>query len=201
MLISNRCVEIFEDITMNKLIVLVSAFRNAIDQAKKSGNLDSDFLFCKFPHGCCRDTSYLLAEYLLKNDINTILYSADRDGYTHAWLVVKDQRVLEPIMHNVTVPDNINELINLYSGNAIENNTNDVNYRYEKKCFEESIIIDITGDQFDDYDESVYVGCFDRFRDGFAFLEATDFEGMCTLNEECQKRMYKIYETIMQYML
>ena len=75
---------------------LSSRFRSAIVAAHKDGKLSSDVIFSKFPHGCCGDTCYLLAEYLRSYGIETIWYSAERGEWSHAWLVVKDERVNKP---------------------------------------------------------------------------------------------------------
>ena len=50
---------------------LVLEFRQAIDKAKSLGALEKDCIFCRFPRGCCGDTSDLLAHYLLEHGIKT----------------------------------------------------------------------------------------------------------------------------------
>ena len=71
---------------------LAKEYRSAIENAKNDGLFDSDFSFRHFPHGCCGDTSCLLAEYLRGEGVDTIWYSAQRGEWSHAWLVVKDRR-------------------------------------------------------------------------------------------------------------
>ncbi len=49
---------------------LASEFRTAIEMAKKEGEFEADFIFSRFPRGCCGDVSSLLGQYLLENNIN-----------------------------------------------------------------------------------------------------------------------------------
>ena len=44
---------------------LASEFRTAIEMAKKEGEFEADFIFSRFPRGCCGDVSSLLGQYLL----------------------------------------------------------------------------------------------------------------------------------------
>ena len=37
--------------------------------AKKEGEFEADFIFSRFPRGCCGDVSSLLGQYLLENNI------------------------------------------------------------------------------------------------------------------------------------
>jgi len=56
---------------------------------------DEHFLFYSFPKGCCRDTSILIAQYLIKNcgyqesDIRLCFKNLENSSPSHAWLVVK----------------------------------------------------------------------------------------------------------------
>ena len=56
------------------------------------------------------------------------------------------------------------------------------------------MIIDITGDQFDDYDTPVYVGYLDDFHQTFIFNEASDYDG---LNN---RRLNDLYKKIGEYL-
>ncbi|MFR8113520.1 hypothetical protein [Faecalibacterium sp.] len=56
---------------LDKIKVLATSFRGAIEIAKDAGEFDNDFAFPRFPKGCCGDTSDLLAEYLVQHDIYT----------------------------------------------------------------------------------------------------------------------------------
>ena len=51
---------------------LASEFRTAIEMAKKEGEFEADFIFSRFPRGCCGDVSSLLGQYLLENNITNI---------------------------------------------------------------------------------------------------------------------------------
>lgn len=80
---------------------LVNQFRNAINIAKDVGEFDDDFSFYRFPHGCCGDTSCLLGQYLLENDIKTYyVYGTYRNGrfgnfQSHAWLQTTEQTIID----------------------------------------------------------------------------------------------------------
>lgn len=80
---------------------LVQNFRDAIDEAKANGEFNDDISFHKFPCGCCGDASDLLAEFLLKNDIETYYVCGTyRDGsfdemQSHAWLKTEDGMIID----------------------------------------------------------------------------------------------------------
>ena len=44
----------------SKIEALAIQFRAAVDTAKTAGEFDSDFLFSRFPRGCCGDATVLL---------------------------------------------------------------------------------------------------------------------------------------------
>ncbi|MGL5149571.1 MAG: hypothetical protein ACRC7N_03230 [Clostridium sp.] len=80
---------------------LVKKFREAIDVARDTGEFDKDFSFCNFPRGCCGDTSYLLAQYLLENTIRTYYVcgtyrgSSSEDYQSHAWLLLNNHTIID----------------------------------------------------------------------------------------------------------
>ena len=82
--------------TDRRIKELAKRFRDAIESAKHDHAFDNRSCFTSFPTGCCGDTSYLLAEYLLREGIETIWVSLKRNDGSHAWLVLKDRRVREP---------------------------------------------------------------------------------------------------------
>ena len=74
---------------------LASEFRTAIEMAKKEGEFEADFIFSRFPRGCCGDVSSLLGQYLLENNIksnyvcgNRYFKNQEEGMQSHAWLVV-----------------------------------------------------------------------------------------------------------------
>lgn len=81
----------------NRIRSLVNSFRRKIDRAQRKA-LFVDTLLEEFPTQCCGVTSRLLAEYLLGNGVETLWISAEEFGTheTHAWLVVKDDRIDSP---------------------------------------------------------------------------------------------------------
>jgi len=155
--------------TDKRIFQLASQFRKAIDIAFDKGCFEQRKPFCDFPYACCGLTSYLLARYLIEHNVQTLWISNDREGWTHAWLVVNDQRVSIP-RNRVTDMSEIADVLKSYGmkGSKVVNN----NYSY--KDIEKGLIIDITGDQFDDYDIPVYVGYMDDFHASFDYLGATD---------------------------
>lgn len=79
------------DDNYEKIIKLSVAFRNALEKAKNNGDFKCIQPFCNFPKGCCGETSELLAQFLLKNNIKTNYVSGTYylDFYntqSHAWL-------------------------------------------------------------------------------------------------------------------
>ena len=73
---------------LDKIKVLATSFRGAIEIAKDAGEFDNDFAFPRFPKGCCGDTSDLLAEYLAQHDIYTYYVCGQKGTQSHAWLVL-----------------------------------------------------------------------------------------------------------------
>ena len=176
-------------ISKEKVKKLSVNFRSAIDQAKELGEFDhyNDFSF--FPSRCCGNVSYLLAYYLRLHGIETIWVSYRRADWTHAWLVVKDDRVSIPAPHVISFPDNIRKVFVQYGNPYYKTNTEFSFYR--EQDLRNGLIIDITGDQFDDYGLPVYVGFKDHFHNTFEFVHAVDF---ITLSDERLSEIYKAIE-------
>ena len=167
-------------------------YRAAIENAKNDGLFDSDFSFRNFPYYCCGDTSYLLAEYLRGKGVDTICYSSQRGDWSHAWLVVKDKRVQNPTPRAFSWPVELRDIVAQY---GVKNPAKEIDQtRYEAEDLQNGLIIDITGDQFDDYDIPVYVGYLDDFHQTFIFNEATDYDG---LNN---RRLNDLYKKIGEYL-
>lgn len=178
--------------TDQKIQQLATQYRAAIEAARDAGRFTSDFRFKRFPHGCCGDTSYLLAEYLSEFGIETIWYSTSRRDSSHAWLVVKDERVKRPTPKSFLWPEELHDVL---SGYGVQSPEKEVDItRYEEDDLRDSLIIDITADQFDDYDIPVYVGKIDPFHKRFRFIQAHDYDG---LNDG---RLYSLYRTIKEYL-
>lgn len=80
-----------------KLKQLVFKFRTAIENAMEKGEFVSDFSFSHFPCGCCGDSAYMLAQYLLENGIESVYVCGNRYfdeleemAQSHAWLLVNE---------------------------------------------------------------------------------------------------------------
>ena len=174
--------------TDNRMRSLVNSFRKKIDRAQRK-NLFVDTILEEFPIQCCGITSSLLAEFLLVNGVETIWISSEEfeTHETHAWLVVKDDRIDFPHSCFDDVPNNIISLLGTYGGGNSESIREAT--RYEKQNIENGLIIDITGDQFSE--SPVYVGYMDDFHKRFEFVAAYEYESLPS------KEYAKLYEIIM----
>ena len=76
---------------MENVRQLASDFRRAMDNAKNVGAFTRSTSFSEFPRGCCGDTCYLLAEYLLERGIRTEYVWGLKGSQSHAWLVVAEE--------------------------------------------------------------------------------------------------------------
>ena len=160
--------------TDNRIISLVNNFRERIDYAQ-SKKLFVNTVLEEFPVQCCGNASRLLAEFLRENGIETLWISSEEFGTdeTHAWLVVKDDRINLPRSCYDGVPSNIMNLLSSYGGN--KDSLSKATY-YDAGDVEKGLIIDITGDQFGE--PPVYVGYMDRFHRRFDFISAYEHEGL-----------------------
>lgn len=97
---------------------LVYNFRGAIEEAKENGEVGT--FFRKFPTGQCGHTSDMLAQYLIDNGFESIVYVNGTyygdewdNQWSHTWLVVNEQIIditgdqfkyhQEPLKNNVPV--------------------------------------------------------------------------------------------------
>ena len=79
---------------MNDIKRLVGQFRDAIDRAKKKGEFETYDGFVNFPRGSCGDTSLLLAQFLLENDIRTDYVCGTSNNQSHAWLLTDNHNTI-----------------------------------------------------------------------------------------------------------
>lgn len=179
--------------TDNQIKQLAIKFRKAIEIAHQKGLFTHDIALDDFPTGSCGDVSYLLAEYLKRSGIETIWYSAQRGDWSHAWLVVKDGRVHEPTPRMFSWPDELRSVVARY---GVKHPEEEVELRnYEAEDLKDGLMVDITADQFDDYDIPVYVGGMDAFHRTFEFRQAHDYDGLVG-----DGRLVRLYETIEKYL-
>lgn len=167
-------------------------FRNSIEKARDDRGFNCDFSFAHFPRGCCGDASYLLAEYLRSDGVETIWYSSMRGDWSHAWLVVNDSRVKKPKQRSISLPAELKNIVYDYGAEDIDKSV--VIMNYEQADLKNGLIIDITGDQFEDYDIPAYVGKIDDFHRSFEFRSAHDYDG---LNDG---RLIGLYQKIKEYL-
>ena len=131
----------------------------------------------------------MLAEFFLLHGIKTIWVSSRRSDWTHAWLAIKDDRVVTPVSQLIDLPDGIKDVFAQYGNPSSQINT-ELTY-YKEEDLENALIVDITGDQFDDYNIPVYVGFKDSFHRTFDFIQAVDFDRLS------DGRLLDLYRTIM----
>ena len=167
-------------------------FRSAIEAAMEDNQFERDLRFMRFPKGCCGDTCYLLAEFLRNEGVESIWCSTERGDWSHAWLVVKDNRIQLPVQKTVSFPEELRPVLANY---GIENPAQGiVNKNYMFDDLQDGLIIDITADQFPDYNIPVYVGLMDAFHKSFSFIQAYDnFE-----LRDC--RLVELYQIIIKYL-
>lgn len=173
---------------------LAKEFRTAIEAARDAGDFSSDFSFHHFPRGCCGDTSYLFAEYLNEHGYETIWVSTSRGDWTHAWLILKNERVKEPTPITFEWPEELQVIVKGY-GVVQPENPVDIT-RYEATDIDSGLIIDITSDQFNDWDTPVYVGYLDAFHRTFEFEQAHDYDGLNDLDG----RLRRLYRIVQRYL-
>ena len=177
-------------INIEQIYNYVAQFRKAIDDAKlNEKSLSRDIAFRSFPWGCCGDTCYLLAEYLRMRGIETVYVGGEEGDQTHAWLVVKDDRILQPTMYVTELPEDIKGVWSCYSGKQCESTI--INDNYTEKDIEEGLIIDITADQFGQ--SPVHVGYLKDFHERFDFIQAHDCDNLYSY------RLRELFQTIMKY--
>lgn len=178
--------------TDQKIKQLANRYRTAIEAARDNGRFATDIAFKRFPRACCGDASYLLAEYLREFGLETIWYSTSRGDLTHAWLVLKDERVNNPTPKSFSWPKELHDSL---AGYGLQNTAEKVDItRYEENDLLDGLIIDITADQFNDYDNPVFVDYQDSFHQSFDFIQAHDYDGLC------DGRLYSLYRTIKEYL-
>ena len=134
--------------TDHDVFQLAVVYRKAIEAARDDDRFVGDSSFAMFPRRCCGDTSCLLAEYLLSKGVNTVWCSGWRNDYSHAWLVVSDMRIRKPIPSSFCWPEEICPVVKRYGVTNPEIPID--NTHYEAEDIERGLLIDITGDQFDD---------------------------------------------------
>lgn len=151
----------FSDRDLHKLLSLCTDFRHAIEKAKMHHDFNGVYSLENFPYGSCGYTCELLHEYLNEYRIPTYyIWGSDSSEQTHAWLALAETVKV----YYESLPTNYLEIIAKYT--PITQNTSIKHYNLDN-----SIIIDITGDQFKDkseyynFSEAVYIGeptCFHR---------------------------------------
>jgi len=204
---------------MNEMNIarLTTKFRQAIDRAQKANEFEPRSIFFRFPRGCCGDTAYLLAEFLLEHGIRTLYVSGRKDDWTHAWLVEETEELRQMLdeeqerrdqwkrlfQKNEDCADTYATLLQLISDGTLQNFwAEEIDY---SKALSGHVIMDITGDQFKEdeeflnYDRQVYVGEMDAFHQLFEIDGISECEGLNGINKFNIDRMQKLYSTIVRY--
>ena len=158
---------------INQILSLTKKFRTAIDKAYSNGDFNDDFSFRRFPHGCCGATCYVLAKYFKEKGVDTIYVSSENKYGSHAWLVIKDDRVQAPSYIMNTDACDFELVISIGDEKRYYNFKNDGSKKaaeYQYCDLEEGIIVDITADQFDE--SPIFVGYIDDFHKKYEFDSA-----------------------------
>lgn len=149
----------FSDKDLHELLSLCTDFRHAIEKAKMNHDFNGACPLKNFPYGSCGYTCELLHEYLNEYRIPTYyIWGSDLSGQTHAWLALAETVQV----YYESLPTNYLEIIAKYD--PITQSKSIKHYNLDN-----SIIIDITGDQFKDkseyynFSEAVYIGEPTRF--------------------------------------
>lgn len=169
---------------MDAIMKLVQTFRAKLDYAYNEGLFSDDIIFHHFPKGCCGDTCLLLAEYLKLHGIQTIYVCGSFHEQSHAWLVIKDNRIHIPAPKYYTMPDELR----IAYGEEKPNGPIDIS-KCEGSDLSNGILIDITADQFGQ--APLYVGSMDPFHQKFTFNFAHDYNGFGN------DRLSHLYDLIM----
>ena len=192
-----------------RLESLVFQFRNAMDKAKEAGDLDFDCVFRRFPNGCCGDTCYLLAEYLLRHGIKTNYVCGVKNLQSHAWLTLtadKKQRKSDYFANEDHSCNSVSSngyqaiLKMIQSGQMVGYHP-----RESRMVTDKDFIIDITADQFSDrrvflfFDNPVDVGRAGSFHQLFEMQDVRECGGLCAVGSPNTVRLEKVYEQIMKY--
>lgn len=159
---------------INQILSLTKKYRAAIEKAYNNGDFDDDFSFAQFPRGCCGATCYVLAKYLKEKGIGSIYVCGVEYPQTHAWLVIKDDRIKEPSYIRAAVHDEIKIVLKGENGEifdevicAEENYKQKEKPKYQSTDLDCGIIVDITADQFDE--SPIFVGYIDDFHKKYEF--------------------------------
>lgn len=178
---------------LNKFRHLIEKFRIAIDTAKSRDEFEKDISFNNFPRACCGDTSELLACYLKSFGYDTIYVCGVFGDQSHAWLVLNDKRVSQPAQRFYDAPEEIRDVLNLYSNGQYNEPINVT--RFEAENVENGLVIDITADQFAEMKNMpVYIGYMDDFHRKFEFDFAREYDGLKDY------RLVQLYRKICEYL-
>lgn len=175
--------------TEQTIFELAQAFKAAAESARDAGMFRDDICFRHFPVGCCGDTCNLLASFLLSHGIETIYVCGTYRGQSHAWLVLKDNRVKEPTPEFYYPDKRHIHILGQYGGEV--SCPIDIT-RYKARDLTYGLVIDITADQFGE--PSVYVGIRNSFYKRFTF----DFAHVCKGVENY--RQGNLYSLIASYL-
>ena len=157
----------------NEIHNIAEDFRDAVQEARDTGKLAgfTGLAFERYPVGCCGATCDILAEHLLNHyNLETIYVWGWMDDQSHAWLVVKDERVSMPRKRNIEYSDKIESLLNTYGANRLDHEYEA--RHYEPEDLEHGLIIDITGDWVGG--KRVYVDYICDFYRSIRFRDAHD---------------------------
>ena len=152
-------------------------FRKAIESAHYDGVFRGNPLMERFPHGSCGETSNLLGEYLLSKGIRDLYYVCGT--------------------HYPATGDEEADFYGKQSHAWIS-----IGHPFD----EDSLAVDITGDQFKDnpeygyFDKPVFVGRRGRFHQLFEVdgRDYHEFHGIDSYDGGTQGELHRLYDEIMK---
>lgn len=149
--------------------------RHALECAKAAGLFKNNPWMEHFPNGSCLRATEILAEYLYRKRINTIIVQGSRpDGWTHAWLTVND-RGIQPEQHVTHIPIEVREALRNY-GADFEISDTIINTQYKENIIRDMTVVDITIDQFGLQFTAPYIGPELDLHRQFEITTATDYK-------------------------
>lgn len=164
----------------------VQNVRKALENARDAGCFIGNVWMENFPHASCLRATELLAEYLRRNGIKTIIVQGSEEEWTHAWLVLND-RDIQPEEQVTHFPPKIVETLRSYGADPDFSGTV-INTQYEEEAIRRMTVVDITIDQFGPQYSAPYIGPELVLHQKFSITEAKEYKG------GCEMRLYNAIE-------
>ena len=167
---------------MNRKSVVecVQNVRKALENARDAGCFIGNVWLEKFPRASCLRATELLAEYLRRNGIKTIIVQGSEEEWTHAWLVLND-RGIQPVKQVTHLPPKIVETFRSYGAGPDLSDTV-TKIQYEEEAIRSLTVVDITIDQFGPQYPAPYIGPELGLHQKFSITTAKEYKGGCEMS-------------------